>query len=152
MNFTLSTIARSLADHLAPHFPGVAFYEDPNQQDSRPPCLFLQQRYAHTRLRQAGRWQRRIGLELTYLLDYNLPNMQQLYQQAAETLDGALETFPYMDGVTDGAACLRTYEREWRVDPDALHYKFEIRVWVRGPAEGEPMRTMDYRQEVMDGR
>ena len=44
MNFTVSTIAKSLADYLAPNFPGVTFYEDPNQQGSRSPMLFLQQR------------------------------------------------------------------------------------------------------------
>ena len=30
MTFTISTIARSLAEHLAPVLPGVRFYEDPN--------------------------------------------------------------------------------------------------------------------------
>ena len=44
MNFTVSTISKSLADYLAPSFPGVTFYEDPNQQDSQPPMMFLQTR------------------------------------------------------------------------------------------------------------
>ena len=44
MNFTVSTISKSLSDYLAPFFPGVTFYEDPNQQDSRPPMMFLQTR------------------------------------------------------------------------------------------------------------
>ena len=30
MNLTVTTIAKSLADYLAPCFPSVAFYEDPN--------------------------------------------------------------------------------------------------------------------------
>ena len=38
MNLTVTTIAKSLADYLAPCFPSVAFYEDPNQQGSRTPC------------------------------------------------------------------------------------------------------------------
>ena len=45
MNLTVTTIAKSLADYLAPCFPSVAFYEDPNQQGSRTPCMFLQTRY-----------------------------------------------------------------------------------------------------------
>lgn len=115
MNFTISTIAKSLADYLTPLFPGVTFYEDPNQQDSKPPMMFLQQRYAHIEPRRNnGYYLRRIGLDLTYLLDYNLPNMQQLYQQAAERLDLLMETFPYSDG-TD-TTLLRTYDREWRID------------------------------------
>lgn len=35
MNFTISTLARSLADYLADFLPGVTMYEDPNQQGIR---------------------------------------------------------------------------------------------------------------------
>lgn len=150
MNFTISTIAKSLADYLAPSFPGVTFYEDPNQQDSKPPMMFLQQRYAHIEPRRNnGYYLRRIGLDLTYLVDYNLPDLQQQYQRAAEQLDLRMETFPYSDG-TD-TALLRTYEREWRIDLDALHYKFELRVWVTIPEDSVKMETMDYDERLKDG-
>lgn len=150
MNFTISTIAKSLADYLAPSFPGVAFYEDPNQQGSKAPMLFLQQRHAYVEPRRNnGYYLRRIGLDLTYLVDYNLPDLQQQYQRAAEQLDLRMETFPYSDG-TD-AALLRTYDREWRIDLDALHYKFELRVWVTIPEDGVKMETMDYDERLKDG-
>ena len=149
MNFTISTIAKSLADYLTPLFPGVTFYEDPNQQDSKPPMMFLQQRYAHIEPRRNnGYYLRRIGLDLTYLWDYNLPNMQQLYQQAAERLDLLMETFPYSDG-TD-TTLLRTYDREWRIDLDALHYKFELQVFVEIQETAVKMQTMDYNEEVVN--
>lgn len=149
MNFTISTIAKSLADYLTPLFPGVTFYEDPNQQDSKPPMMFLQQRYAHIEPRRNnGYYLRRIGLDLTYLLDYNLPNMQQLYQQAAERLDLLMETFPYSDG-TD-TTLLRTYDREWRIDLDVLHYKFELQVFVEIQETAMKMQTMDYNEEVVN--
>lgn len=151
MNFTISTIARSLAAYLAPSFPDVTFYEDPNQQGTTTPCMFLQQRYSYTKLRQGGRWLRQIGLDLTYLVDYNLPNMQQLYQTAAESLDLVMETFPYTDGTTEGTTFLRTYDREWRIDLDAMHYKFELQVWVELPGDFNPMETMDYVPEVTNG-
>lgn len=151
MNFTISTIAQSLAAYLAPSFPGVTFYEDPNQQGSPTPCMFLQQRYSYTKLRQGGRWLRQIGLDLTYLVDYNLPNMQQLYQTAAESLDLVLDTFPYTDGTTEGTTLLRTYDREWRIDLDAMHFKFELQVWVELPETFNPMETMDYVPEVTNG-
>ena len=149
MNFTISTIAQSLAAYLAPSFPGVTFYENPNQQGTQTPCMFLQQRYAYTKLHPSGRWLRQVGLDLTYLVDYNLPNMQQLYLQAAETLDEVMETFPYGDGTAEGTALLRNYDREWRMDLDALHYKFELRLWVSQPQEGTPMQEMDYNPEVV---
>ena len=150
MNFTISTIAQSLAAYLAPLFPGVTFYEDPNQQGTQTPCMFLQQRYSYITLKTSGRFLRRIGLDLTYLVDYNLPNMQQLYQAAAENLDLVMETFPYTDG-TNPAELIRTYDREWRIDLDAMHYKFELQVWVEVPETITPMETMSYQEDVTDG-
>ena len=69
MNFTISTIAKSLADYLATSLPGVSFYEDPNQQGTVLPCAFLQQRYSYLERQTGGYWLRRIGLDLTYLVD-----------------------------------------------------------------------------------
>ena len=91
MNLTVTTIAKSLADYLAPCFPSVAFYEDPNQQGSIPPCMFLQTRYNYLTLETGGFWRRRMGLDLTYLEDYNRPDLQQRYQRAGETLDLLME-------------------------------------------------------------
>ena len=150
MNFTVSTIAKSLADYLAPTLPGVTMYEDPNQQDSKPPMMFLQQRYSYITRETGTDWfLRRIGLDLTYLLDYNLPDMQRQYQQAAEALDLVMETFPYSDGEdSEEATPLRTYEREWRIDLDALHYRFELRERVKIPRPEDKMQKMDYDEEV----
>ena len=151
MNFTISTIAQSLSAYFAPYFPGVTCAEGPNQQGTTPPCMFLQQRYSYIKVQTSGRWLRTIGLDITYLLDYNLPEMQAQYQKAAETLDLIMETFPYSDGTTEGTALLRTYDREWRIDLDALHYKFELQVWVNIPDAANPMETMSYQEDVTDG-
>lgn len=149
MNFTVSTIAASLAAYLSPLFPGVTFYQNPNQQGTNPPCMFLQQRYSYMKRRTSGQWLRTIGLDLTYLEDYNLPNMQQLYQAAVETLDGAMDAFPYSDGTS--TTTVLTYDRDSRIDLDAMHYKFELRVVVEQPQTGTPMQTMDYNEEVTNG-
>lgn len=146
MNITMTTIARALAEHLAPVLPGVTFFEDPNQQGTKTPCLFLQPRYAQIRKRQAGRYLWQIALDLTYLADYHLPNLQQIYLQAAETLDEVMETFPYSDGAD--TTLLRTYDRQWNIDLDALHYKFELRVWVEQSELSVPMQTMEYNEVV----
>lgn len=149
MNFTASTIAASLAAYLSPLFPGVTFYENPNQQGTNPPCMFLQQRYSYMKRRTSGQWLRTIGLDLTYLEDYNLPNMQQLYQAAAETLEIALDSFPYSDGTS--TTTVLTYDRDSRIDLDAMHYKFELRVIVELPETETPMQTMTYNEEVTNG-
>lgn len=148
MTFTVSTIAKSLADYLAPVLPGVAMYEDPNQQGSQPPCLFLQQRYSRLQLETGGYWLRTIGLDLTYLLDYNLPDLQQRYQAAAEALDLVMETFPYSDKQAGEHVLVRTHERNWRIDLDALHYQFEVRERVSIPVPAVKMQTMDLNEEV----
>lgn len=141
MIYTVDSIARSLADYLAPVLPGVTFYEDPNQQGSQTPCWFLQQRYSNLKLQTGGRWLRVIGLDLTYLEDYNLPDLQRRYQSAAEALDVALETFPYTH--QGGSVLVRAYDREWRVDLDALHYKFELRALVALPEEARAMGRLE---------
>lgn len=149
MNFTVDTIAKSLSAYLAPVFPDTSFYEDPNQQGTKTPCMFLQQRYAKVKLRTGGRFLRTIGVDLTYLEDYNLPDLQRRYQRAAEKLDLVMETFPYNDNGMEGATLLRTYDRDWQIDDDGLHYKFEVRAFVELPEETVKMRTIqDYNEEV----
>lgn len=150
MTFATANLAASLAAYLAPYFPGVTFYPGPNQQGTEPPCMFLQQRYSYPDLQQDGRRRLRIGLDLAYLLDYNLPNMQLQYQEAADTLNVVMETFPYSDGAD--TALLRTYDKEARIDLDALHYKFEVRVWVSLPETPVIMQTMDYTEDVTNGQ
>lgn len=147
MNLTVNTIAQSLAAYLLPLLPGVTFLQDPTQQNIgqdgiNVPCMFLQQRYSYITLQTGGYYYRRIGLDLTYLVDYNLTNLQELYQTAAETLDLNMETFPYNDGTTTGTVQLRTYDREWRIDLDALHYKFELRERVTIPEMETKMQTI----------
>lgn len=150
MTFATANLAASLAAYLAPYFPGVTFYTGPNQQGTEPPCMFLQQRYSYPDLQQDGRRRHRIGLDLAYLLDYNLPNMQLQYQEAADTLNVVMETFPYSDGAD--TALLRTYDKEARIDLDALHYKFEVRVWVSLPETPVMMQTMDYTEDITNGQ
>lgn len=140
MTFSISLVAESLAAYLAPLFPGVIFYEDPNQQDSQVPCMFLQQRDAEISKQPASRYLRTIQLEITYLEDYNLPNLQQLYLAAAEILDENLETFPFSDGTT--IALIRTYDRDWRVDEDGLHYQFAMQLFVTPEKVETPMESI----------
>ena len=126
MNFTVTTIARSLAAHLAPVLPGVQMLEDPAQQGVEPPCMFLQQRYSNIKPHPGG--------------------LQQQYSAAAETLDLCMEVFPYTDG-TD-TALLRAYDRKTDIDSDGLHYKFELRIFVEKPEDAVKMQTLSIDQKV----
>lgn len=148
MTFTIENIARSLADYLAPIFPEVTFFEDPNQQGTTIPAMFLQQRYASIDRKIGKRFFRKIRLDLTYLEDYNLPDMHQKYLAAAEKLDMVMNSFLYREG--EETVPILTYDRTWTLDLDALHYKFEIRVWIQPEEAKNPMEQMKYHQEVVD--
>lgn len=151
MNFTITTIAQSLADYLAPVLPGVTMFEDPNQQGTTTPAMFLQQRYSYIQKQTDGYYIRRIGLDLTYLEDYNLPDLHQKYLLVAEALDLVMDTFPYSDGSASKTTRVRAYDREWRVDLDALHYKFELRERVTAKEAAELMKKMDLNITVKEG-
>lgn len=153
MNFTITTLPLSIAGTLAPYFPeNFVFLDDPAQQSADDmPCAFLQTRYAYIkRLVQAegGYWERRIGLDLTYLDDYNLPDLAQRYTAAAELLDEHLDRIAYTDtepteeNPTPDTIPILTHDRSYTVDQDALHYQFEIRVRVSKPEDGSPMQTL----------
>jgi hypothetical protein len=148
MKFTTETLAQSLADYLAPYFPGVNFYADPNQQGTKLPCLFLQNRGGETKLRQAGRWLRIIRLDLVYLLEYNLPDLHSQYTAAAETLDEIMELFPYV--CEEQSTLLRTYNRTYKIEADALHYKFDLQVWVVKPTLEAAMQELTTNLEVIE--
>ena len=149
MTFSVGAVAQSLADYLAPFFPGVAFYEDPNQQGSDEPCMFLQQRGGDSEERLNGYEERGIQLELVYLEAYTRPDMHRRYLAAAEQLDGVMKMFPYKNDRE--TALLHTYRREWNIDQDALHYKFELRVRGFSPAQSVPMRRMRLEERVKNG-
>lgn len=142
MTFTLTTLAQSLADYLAPVLPGFTFYEDPNQQQLITPCAFLQTRYGRWEQEVGGYWIRTLGLDLTCLEDCNLPDLQRRYQSTAEALDEVMALFPYTDGGDAPPTLLRAHDRDWRIDLDALHYKFELRLRVSRRAETAKMQDM----------
>lgn len=148
MNFTITTLARSLADYLADVLPGVTMYEDPNQQGTDTQAMFLQQRYASIKKQTDGYFLRTIGLDLTYLEDYNLPDLQQRYQAAAEKLDVVMDTFPYSDQKGSGTVTVRAYDRDWTIDLDALHYKFEVRARVTPEEAAVLMQKMTLNIQV----
>ncbi len=150
MIFTLTTLARSLADYLEPVMPGVTMYEDPNQQGTETPAMFLQQRYSNIQKQTDGYYIRRIGLDLTYLEDYNLTDLHRRYLAAAEALDLVMDTFPYSDEKSDSTEVIRAFDRSWTIDLDALHYKFEVRVRVTPEEAAVLMKRADLTIEVKE--
>ncbi len=133
MTFKISTLAESLASHLAPVLP-VTFYQDPRQQKTDLPCAFIQLISSDVKYRMGGRLLRELRFDLTYLDNYNLPDLQRRYQAASEVLDLNMEKFSYSDG--EDTTLLRTHDRSAQIDLDGLHYKFSLRFFMT-PYEDE---------------
>ena len=158
MTFTIQNLANSIATHLQTLLPGVRFYEDPNQQGTKCPCAFIQLMSSEVALRRQKVLQRTLRLDLTYLEDYNLPDLQRRYQQASEVLDLNMETFAYTETVEEevnGAvvpvtrsAVLRTQNRQAQIDLDGLHYKFDLNLWLTPEEDGVLMRSLAAAIEV----
>lgn len=146
MIVTISQLAPSLSAYLASDFPDVTFYEDPLQQGVDLPAMFLQTRSSGIRKATSGEYLWTLRLDLVYLLDFNLPNLQRQYQAAAELLDIALETFPYTDGTS--TQLLRTYNRDWTIDLNELHYRFDLQIFVTPEEISVLMQTLDLEMEV----
>lgn len=157
MTFTIKTIADSIAGHFSTLLSGVTWYEDPNQQGTVCPCAFLQLMSSDVKLRRAGRLLRTLRFDLTYLEDYNLPDLQRRYQEAQEILDLNFETFAYTDGSVDSngvpvSMILRTYNRQASIDLDALHYKFDLQIWLEPEEDKNFMQSLSLILEVTNGQ
>lgn len=149
MIFTMQGLTRSLADYLAPALPGVTFYDNPNQQGTKMPSMFLQRTRAKIALKMGGRFLRQLGLDLVCLVDYNQVDMDDQYARIAETLDELMETFPYSNGEGGKSILLRTHERNWSIQDDALHYKFDLKLWVGRSEDDVLMQSIQtYTEEV----
>ena len=94
MIFTIQAISSSLADYLAPELPGVTFYDNPNQQGTKPPAVFLRRTNARIAKKIGDRFLRTLGLDLVYLEEFNQVGIEDRYTAAADVLDRMLETFP----------------------------------------------------------
>lgn len=146
MVFSLEILTLSLASHLSPFFPQASFYADPNQQRTKTPCFFVQQRFASLEDKIGGRFLRKIGVDLVYLLDYNLPDLQRRYQNTADTLDEVLDLFVYSDGTE--TTWMRTEKRNWTISLDELHYKFDLHAWCSLAENIPKMEEMDYGENI----
>lgn len=149
MTFTMQGLTRSLADYLAPDLPGVTFYDNPNQQGTKMPAMFLQRTRAKIAMKMGGRFLRQLGLDLVCLVDYNQVDMDDQYARAADILDELMETFPYSSGEDSKSILLRTYERNWSIQDDVLHYKFDLKLWVSRSEDAVLMQSIQtYNEEV----
>lgn len=149
MIFTMQALSRSLADYLAPALPGVTFYDNQHQQGTQTPSVFVQRTKAKIAKKLGGHFLRQLGLDLVTLVDYNQVDMDDQYTRMADVMDEMLDTFPYQNAGAGESAILRTYERNWYIQDQTLHYKFDLKIWVSRAEDDVLMQSIQsYNEEV----
>lgn len=150
MIYTISQISKSLAEYLAEYFPNASFYEDPIVQSQNEEMLFLQVRNASIEKGTSGFYLWTLRLDLVYLLPMNGPALQERYQAAAEILDITMDHFPYISPSGE-SQIVHAENRNWTIDLNELHYRFDIVARVSKQDLGELMRVLQMNLEVTDG-
>ncbi|MDR3564810.1 MAG: hypothetical protein P4N59_25725 [Negativicutes bacterium] len=157
VNVDLATIVTGLVNTLAGLFPGIRIYPNPTQQmmnsalsgtdKSRLPCIFILDRPGAKIECGIQRFKWQPFFEILYLGEQYSTTQSTDYRAAAQILDENLETFSAGEGA--GAFVVRTYNRKWTIELQALHYLIDLKQFVRLPRPaGTPMETLTINQKV----
>lgn len=127
MMFTLTQLVDSIGGVLRESYPDISVYSNPNQQGTDVPCFFVFFMPTEMENRVGRRSLRNVGIDVVYLVERNDPDAYDQLVSVADRLDLELEFISYRDGK------LRTYDREWKIDEDELHYQFTVKAVVSYP-------------------
>lgn len=142
MIFSIEYIVRSIADMLAPVFPGVPVHDSPTQQESGFPCFFIFLQPSDIQDQLSGRDKRNLSFDVIYVQERNAPGANAQLYSIADKLDELLEVVEYSDGSGEDPVPLHTHEREYRIEDQELHYSLRITQRVTKPVEENPMQTI----------
>lgn len=127
MTFTIEKLLDSICGALKEIYPDIPTYSNPNKQGTDTPCFFVFFMPTDTENRIGRRFMRNIGVDIVYLVENSNTDMYDQLVSVADQLDFSLEFVPY-----EGKK-LRTYDREWKIDEDELHYQFTVKTVVSYP-------------------
>nr|DAF41094.1 MAG TPA: tail completion protein [Caudoviricetes sp.] len=127
MIFTLEKLTNSICGALKEVYPDIPTYSNPNKQGTDVPCFFVFFMPTDSENRIGRRFMRNIGIDIVYLVENSDTDIYDQMVSVADQLDFALEFITYEDGK------LRTYDREWKIDEDELHYQFTVKAAVSYP-------------------
>lgn len=122
--FSIEHLTQAIAGTLNEHFNGIPVYSNPNQQDTEIPCFFITFMPSSIDEQIDGFFLQKIGVDIVYLDEYNIPDLYDRYSGIAQTMDEVMAWIPF------GHRVLHTSKRKWKIDLSALHYQFEIKVRV----------------------
>lgn len=141
MIYSIEYMIRSVAARLRSAFPGVDIHDSPTQQKSGYPCFYIFLRPSDIRDQLSARDMRNVSLDVVYVQERNTPDANTELYGIADTLDELLDVVPYSDGSDEDPVPLHTYERDYSIDDQELHYRLRISQRVSRPVEHIPMQT-----------
>ena len=90
---------------------------------------------------------RNIGIDIVYQVENSDPDVYDQLVSVADQLDYALEFISCED------VKLRTYDREWKIDEDEMHYQFTVKAVVSYPDDTPQIESIEsYEGGVKGGR
>lgn len=142
MTFSLENMIDSLGGVLKARYPEYPVYASPNQQGTEAPCFFIFFMPSTIEGQIGNRFMRDLGIDIVFLQQRNIVDENARIHAIAQYLDEVLELFSYTDG-SGARALVRTFERQWKIEDQELHYQFHIRQRVSLPEKHTLMKEME---------
>lgn len=142
MTFTVPDIINSLGNLLEEKYPQYPVYDSPNRQGSSFPCFFIFLMPSTTEDEVGNRYLRDLGIDIVFVQERNVVDQNTQIYEIAEFLDINLDMFCYTDK-NGQTAMIHTFERQWQIEDQELHYQFHIRQRVKLPETRNLMEEME---------
>lgn len=147
MIFSIPNLIGSIASQLDGKFPNIPVYADTNQQGTDYPCFFVFLMDPTIEDEIDTRRRRNIGVDIVYVQQRNMPDIDSNNAAMIEALDELFDTVEYFEPVDEGETPepvpLHCFENAAHITDDDLHYQFRIKVRVSREYTPTPMQEMD---------
>lgn len=129
-------------------------YVSPNVQDTELPCFFI------NFIPVTGIGNLQVGeefylmkymVDISYVRQQNEPNLYLTYMDTMSILDVNFPFIPFKytdDSGVEHTVPVRTYEREYKINRDALHYQFKLELQTYLTNDNEANLIESYEREI----
>lgn len=135
--YSINNINTSIASKLKELFPDVNVYVGHNVQDTKLPCFFItpvpNSTISQNRILFDRRFIKNLKFDINYHVEYNTPNLLEIYENIADILNLEFEFINYKfidDQGIEQSHLIRTYDRTWTNNLNGLHYKLDLKLML----------------------
>ncbi|MEY8339080.1 DUF6838 family protein [Lachnospiraceae bacterium 62-35] len=125
MIFSSQNIMKSLSKLLQERYPAYPVYTILNRQEMTYPCFILSLISSTLENQIGNRLFCNLCMEIVFVQQHGSASGEEEITDIIDCLDEVLELIPYSDG--ESTALIRSYERQWRIENEELHYQFHIK-------------------------